>query len=57
MSMSYREVRDMPIPYREWFIKRFIRELEERKAAHTRAHHDANSSMDKSATLVRAFSR
>ena len=57
LGMSYAEVRALPIPYRDWFIKRYIRELEERKSAHTRAEREASSSMDKSATLVRAFSR
>ena len=29
ISLSYAEIREMPIMYRNWFIKRYIREVEE----------------------------
>ena len=55
--MSYTEVREMPIMYREWFIKRYARELEERSSAHKRAVREANSDLDRAGTMSRAFSR
>jgi hypothetical protein len=55
--MSYTEVRSMPIVFREWFIKRYVREHEERNAAHTRAAREANNNLDRAATVARAFSR
>ena len=55
--MSYTEVRSMPIVFREWFIKRFVREHEERNSAHNKAAREASSNMDRAGTLARAFSR
>ena len=55
--MSYGEVREMPIMYREWFIKRFAREIEDRNATHKRNVREASSEMDRAGTISRAFSR
>jgi hypothetical protein len=55
--MSYSEVRDLPIMYREWFIKRYAREVEERNSAHNRAVKDASREIDRAGTMARAFSR
>jgi hypothetical protein len=55
--MSYSEVREMPIMYREWFIRRFSREVEERNAAHKRAVRETSSEIDRAGTISRAFSR
>jgi|LauGreDrversion4_2_1035121.scaffolds.fasta_scaffold01725_10 hypothetical protein len=32
IPISYGEVREMPVMYRNWFIKRYIREVDEAKA-------------------------
>jgi len=57
LGMSYSEVREMPIMYREWFIRRFSREVEERNAAHKRAVRETSSEIDRAGTISRAFSR
>jgi len=57
LKMSYSEVREMPIMYREWFIKRFAREIEDRNATHKRNVREASSEMDRAGTISRAFSR
>ena len=53
--MSYTESRNMPIMYREWFIRRFVREHEEHHAAHQRAEREASGAFDRSRTMARAF--
>jgi len=55
LGMSYTEARNMPIMYREWFIRRFVREHEEQTAALQRAEREASSAIDRSRTMARAF--
>jgi len=57
LGMTYTEAREMPIMYREWFINRFIRENEERSTTHARTANEAAASIDRAATIARAFNR
>jgi hypothetical protein len=54
--MSYTEARNMPIMYREWFIRRFVKEFEEQNAANQRVARDAQDASDRPRTIARAFS-
>jgi hypothetical protein len=57
INVSYTEIRSMPIIYRDWFIKRIIREHEEKSAAFNQAAQSAGSSLARSQTIARAFNR
>lgn len=58
LGMSYTEVRDLPVMYRQWFIDRFIREIEEQSAAAKRTANEVSSTsntMAKMAGSMRKF--